>query len=211
MTSPDTYFSHARPEMRQLVPEAADRLLEIGCSSGLFSASLRRPGRILWGIEPNSTAAKSAAERLDRVIQSPIEDAVQELQDASMDCVIANDVLEHLVDPWATLRLLRRVLAPGGSFVASIPNIRHVGVIKSLWVDGRWDYADEGILDRTHLRFFTPATMREMFASTGYQVEVCVGINGEPLPLKFALLSRMLCREPGQMGYRQFGLRARLA
>jgi 2-polyprenyl-3-methyl-5-hydroxy-6-metoxy-1,4-benzoquinol methylase len=78
-------------------------------------------------------------------------------------------VLEHTRDPWNVLARYRRLLKPGGQVIASIPNIRFYAIIARLMFN-RWGYRDSGILDRTHLRFFTLATMREMFAQAGYRV-----------------------------------------
>ena len=86
------------------------------------------------------------------------------------DCVIFADVLEHLVDPWAAVRQAREMLAPGGALVVSIPNVLHHAVVKDL-LRGRFDYRDAGVLDRTHLRFFTAATARELVEQAGFRVE----------------------------------------
>ena len=97
--------------------------------------------------------------------------------DERFDCVVLNDVLEHMVDPGSALVAARRFVAPGGYVVASIPNIRYFPVVHQLVFKDRWDYADWGVLDRTHLRFFTVSTMIEMFERAGYQVARTHGIN----------------------------------
>ena len=86
-----------------------------------------------------------------------------------MDCLIFGDVLEHLVDPWAGLARSARLVRDGGQILACIPNIQHYSVIVNL-LRGRWDYQDEGLLDRTHLRFFTLASIRDLFVRAGLQV-----------------------------------------
>lgn len=83
--------------------------------------------------------------------------------------MILADVLEHLADPWETLRQVRRVLAPGGTVVASIPNVRHWQVVRDL-LEGRWEYAEAGILDRTHRWFFTRRSLARLFEETGFTV-----------------------------------------
>ena len=88
------------------------------------------------------------------------------------DVIIFGDVLEHLVDPWKLLEKLRKLMAVNGACIACIPNIGHWSIHKQL-LSGRWDYADAGLLDRTHLRFFTQATMREMFTGAGFSVVKC--------------------------------------
>lgn len=89
---------------------------------------------------------------------------------ARYDCMVFNDVLEHMVDPWAALRETRDRLTDRGCVVASIPNVRHLILLIPLVWKGQWHYDDTGILDRTHLRFFTKQSMRELFESTGYEV-----------------------------------------
>src|SRR6185436_7844996 len=89
------------------------------------------------------------------------------LAPASLDCIVCADVLEHLRDPERALRLLLRYLAPDGLLVASIPNVRHASVLLPLLVEGRFRYQDEGILDRTHLRFFTLHEIVELLTRAG--------------------------------------------
>jgi 2-polyprenyl-3-methyl-5-hydroxy-6-metoxy-1,4-benzoquinol methylase len=109
-----------------------------------------------------------AATRLDGVINGRFPD---DAPDRAFDCVVFNDVLEHLDDPWRVLRETSSLVAPGGSVVASIPKVRHYSVLLPLALHGRWTYRDSGILDRTHVRFFTRATMVELFETTGWRVE----------------------------------------
>lgn len=92
------------------------------------------------------------------------------------DAIFFIDVLEHVLDPWSLLRHAKGDLAPGGRVVAAIPSIQYAPVVRQL-LRGRWDYADTGTLDRTHLRFFTRDTMIEMFMGAGYVVERCEGVN----------------------------------
>lgn len=99
------------------------------------------------------------------------------------DCIILADVLEHLEDPLSTLRRLRGYLSPKGIVVASIPNVRYYGVINML-VEGRWKYEDSGILDRTHLRFFTRKEMESLFRDAGFEI---TGICGNLDPAYHSL------------------------
>ena len=177
------YHSHERPQMRRHVPVAARRVLDVGCGDGAFAAGLRAERREtgqqleIWGLELSPEAAARARERLDHVLCGPAEAQVAELPAAHFDCIVLNDVLEHLAWPEDLLRGLHRTLAPGGRLVASIPNVRHFPHVWNLAVHGDWEYRDEGILDRTHLRFFTRASMRTLFARAGFRLVTQEGIN----------------------------------
>ena len=113
--------------------------------------------------------AREAAGRLDRVVVGNIESMPLPREAAPYDCIVLGDILEHLLDPWKLLERLREVLAPGGSVVASIPNVQHYRVVRSL-LAGRWEYRRQGILDRTHLRFFTRKSLPALFEGAGYAV-----------------------------------------
>jgi methionine biosynthesis protein MetW len=150
-------YENARPEVQALVPSTATRILDLGCSSGALGAALReRQGASVVGIELDPSYAADAAERLDRVIVADVEQAA--LAPAALgrfDCLIAADVLEHLRDPWSTLTALATLLDPGGTAVISLPNVRYWETLFQLGVRGTWPLRDEGIFDRSHLRWFT--------------------------------------------------------
>lgn len=177
------YFDHPRPQMRAFVPATARVILDVGCGAGAFAAGLREERRAagheleIWGLELDAAAAAAAAAVLDHVWQGGVEDLVGRLPDAHFDCICCNDVLEHLAWPDRALRDLRRVLKPEGVVVASIPNVRSFANVWDLVVRGSWSYADEGILDRTHLRFYTRASMADLFAAGGYRLLRQEGIN----------------------------------
>lgn len=169
--------------MRAFVPAKARRVLDVGCGAGAFARGLREERLALgqqlevWGLELAPDAAAQAAGTLDRVLVGTVEDTIEQLPAAHFDCICCNDVLEHLAWPERALRGLRGKLAPGGVVVASIPNVRFFGNVWDLVVHGAWSYADEGILDRTHLRFFTRSSMRELFDAAGYRLLRQEGIN----------------------------------
>ncbi|MCP4144095.1 MAG: class I SAM-dependent methyltransferase [bacterium] len=177
MSSPG-YFNHPRPELVCYLPANAVRVLDVGCGEGTFSVGLKEKQKLeTWGMEIDEESASIAATRLDQVLTGDAVLLAAELPDAYFDCIFCNDILEHLVDPDKLLNILKTKLAPGGRLVTSVPNVRHFWTVWDLFFRGRWDYSDEGILDRTHLRFFTKSTMGELFADCGYRVESVVGLH----------------------------------
>jgi len=172
------YFNHPRPELVCYLPEDAVRILDVGCGEGTFSVGLTEKQKLeTWGMEIDEESASVAATRLDHVLTGDAVLLADELPDAYFDCIFCNDILEHLVNPEKLLNILKTKLAPGGRLVTSVPNVRHFWTVWDLFFCGRWDYSDEGILDRTHLRFFTKSTMFELFADCGYRVESVVGLH----------------------------------
>jgi 2-polyprenyl-3-methyl-5-hydroxy-6-metoxy-1,4-benzoquinol methylase len=209
-----SYYEQSRPEVRPFIPSDTLRVLEIGCSEGGFMAGLKaeRAGIYAVGIEPFAAAASKAARVFDRLVQAPVEQALEQLAgEPAFDCVVANDVLEHLVDPWVVLQGISRHLAPNGCVVASLPNVRHWPTLNALFLQGRWDYEESGVLDRTHLRFFTRHSLPELFERGGLALTTCTGVNAQELPWKIALINRLLAGRFDDTRYRQFVCVARRA
>jgi SAM-dependent methyltransferase len=174
---PADYFEWSRPEMLPFVPTNCRRILDVGCGVGAFGASLKQTREVeVWGVEPISSAAEKAAERLDHVVVGPFNPEIA-LPGATFDCVVFNDVLEHMPAPEEALRYARILLAPGGTVVASIPNIRSFPTIWQLMFHARWEYEDAGILDKTHLRFFTKSSIVNLFEREEYALQSVCGIN----------------------------------
>jgi SAM-dependent methyltransferase len=173
------YFENRRDEMLQFVPFSAHRILDVGCGKGTFARALKEARLAeVWGIEIDPVAAASAAIHLDRVETGEVNDVVGRLAEAFFDCVVFNDILEHLAQPAETLGRVRRILAPGAVVVASIPNVRYIGNLYELVVRGDWKYTSSGILDHGHLRFYTRRSLPRLFGSAGYDLERIEGING---------------------------------
>ncbi|MEI7605831.1 MAG: methyltransferase domain-containing protein [Rhodospirillaceae bacterium] len=193
MSQPLAYHAATRREVAALLPAFSERVLEIGCGTGATLGFLKQEGRCAWtgGVELSPAAAAEAT--LDRSWCGNIETLDLELPPESLDAVLCLDVLEHLADPWAVVSRLAGLLKPGGVLVASIPNVRHYKVALGLLLDGRWDYQDNGILDRTHLRFFVRSTAIELLSRGGLRVEECQPL----LPLKKGKLKWWLHRLSG--------------
>jgi 2-polyprenyl-3-methyl-5-hydroxy-6-metoxy-1,4-benzoquinol methylase len=173
-----TYYQSERPEMLKFLPAGASRFLELGCGEGAFSAAIKqRFDAECWAMEYNSVAAEKAARVLDRVLVGDADQHIDELPDHYFDAIVCNDVLEHLAYPWVTLERLRPKLRAGGVVVASIPNIRFLPALSRIIFNRDFPLDDDGIFDRTHLRFFTRKSIRRMFNTAGYELNVVKGIN----------------------------------
>jgi 2-polyprenyl-3-methyl-5-hydroxy-6-metoxy-1,4-benzoquinol methylase len=181
-----SYYSYERPELVAEVPQGTQRLLDIGCGEGAMSAAIRRDRgvREIWGVEIVEDVAEKARKNpaIDRFLAGNIEELVHDLPESYFDCIVAGDVLEHLVDPWATLAELRKRLKPGGRIISSIPNIRNFSFLAQLVFGGRFRYKESGVMDRTHLRFFARKDMVDLFAGAGFE-----GVRVSPARKKGAL------------------------
>ncbi|MBS1848924.1 MAG: class I SAM-dependent methyltransferase [Actinobacteria bacterium] len=183
----DVYAVIPRPELLPYLPKDLGSVLDVGCSRGGFGPTLRShlgPDASIIGVEAVAESARvaRAGGAFNEVIDGYFPDALAD-DDRRFDLITFNDVLEHLVDPWDALRACHDLLEPGGLVGAVIPSIRYAPVVWEL-IRGRWDYADDGTLDRTHLRFFTRATAAEMFTDCGYVVETCAMAN--PITTKWS-------------------------
>lgn len=164
------YFSRARTEIEPLLPAGLtqQRVLEIGCSQGHTLEWLKKIGFCGWaaGVEPYAELQASPGS-IDQFFKLDIEKSLPELPTGSMDLILCLDVLEHLVNPWETVRRLDSLLKPGGLWIISVPNLRNYHILIDLAFKGRFNYTESGILDRTHLRFFTRSSAVALIESTG--------------------------------------------
>lgn len=169
---PQAYYQSARKEILPLLPPGRMKILDLGCGEGATLAWLKGIDRCAEGvgIELSESAALQAREIVDRVIVADIERDELAFPADYFDCLLCLDVLEHLQDPWRVLRKLIGWLKANGTVVASIPNVRYKSVVLDLVLRGRFDYQDAGVLDRTHLRFFTRASSISLLESAGLTV-----------------------------------------
>jgi 2-polyprenyl-3-methyl-5-hydroxy-6-metoxy-1,4-benzoquinol methylase len=166
-------YANPRDEVTVLVPAGARRILDVGCSTGEMGAALRARGHVVTGLELDPHLAGAARSRLEHVVEADVEALAASgttVAGGPFDCVVFADVLEHLRDPWAVVRWGAEQVAPGGSLVVSVPNIRHAKTFWALLVRRRWPYDPVGIFDRTHLRFFTRRNLPELLQSTGFEI-----------------------------------------
>jgi 2-polyprenyl-3-methyl-5-hydroxy-6-metoxy-1,4-benzoquinol methylase len=169
---PAAYFANAPTGIVERLGTGSDSaVLELGCGAGGTGRALLAAGKAgrYVGIELSQAAAQKAAEALTEVLVGDVEVMDLTAFKGQFDALIVSEVLEHLTDPWTTLAKLVSCLKPGGEVVASSPNVAHWTALKTLAM-GRFDYEDKGRMDRTHLRWFTPATFRELFEGAGVEV-----------------------------------------
>lgn len=170
----DRYFATARHDVLAHIPGKPARVLEIGCGQGSTMAELRKREGVTFavGVELDPASAKVAEAQFDTVFVSAVETAQFEeaIAPGTLDLVLCLDVLEHLVDPWTVVRRVTPLLAPGGRLYISVPNVRNWKFLARLFFKGDFRYRDSGILDRTHLRFFTRETAMALAGTGGLTV-----------------------------------------
>ncbi len=198
------YFDCGRDELLPFIPRGAQRILDVGCASGLFGERLKRELQAeCWGVEPAAKAAELARTRLDKVIHGFFSPDLQ-LPPASFDLICFNDVLEHIPEPVSTLQYARTLLRPGGRVFASLPNFRYITNIMRLLVKNEATYLDHGIMDRTHLRIFTKPSIPPFFAEGGFQVERIEGINSTESMFRFRMLEALTFGAIADMRWLQY-------
>jgi 2-polyprenyl-3-methyl-5-hydroxy-6-metoxy-1,4-benzoquinol methylase len=172
-------YDFERRDVLEFIPRGIKTVADIGCGSGAFGRVLReeRAPLEMWALEPDVSSAQAAQAHFDRVIVGRFPEDASALPSGMFDCVVFNDVLEHMIEPERALLEAKRLLAPEGIVVASIPNIRYVGVLGPLLFRDRFEYTELGILDRTHVRFFTRSSIVELFQKLGYQIHFVAGVG----------------------------------
>ena len=160
-------------------------LLDVGAADGLLSRRFAERGFRVTGIECDPAAAQAGARWCERMVVANLDREVPRLETV-YHAIVYGDVLEHLADPLRVLTDLTRVLAPDGAVVLSVPNVAHFVIRLSLLV-GKFDYLDRGILDHTHLRFFTERSLRALVADAGLRIE---RFTATPAPLYQLLPTR---------------------
>ncbi|WP_250125056.1 class I SAM-dependent methyltransferase [Chroococcidiopsis sp. CCMEE 29] len=164
--------NHSLRKMLRLVGENK-RVIDFGCATGYFSQLLTKKGCRVTGVEFNPDAAKFAEQYCEQVIVADLDlvSLAEILPSHTFDVAIFGDILEHLRDPWKILKETQQLLKSEGYVVASLPNIAH-GAIRLALLQGRFEYTALGILDNTHLRFFTRKTVEDLFERSGYFLDI---------------------------------------
>lgn len=216
------YFDRARTEILPHLPDPCRRILDLGCGTGATVEAVRAARALDWagGAELDREAAATARARLDRVWEGDVADAAfaAEIPEGSLDAILCLDILEHLPWPWALVDRLAPLLRPGGRLIVSVPNIRHWRFVWRLFFRGDFRYTDAGLLDRTHLRFFTRETAAELAARGGLDLVHCgsatcyrprdirgilIRIFGAPMEAILAKQFLVIAERPPAAGSRQ--------
>lgn len=172
------YCRQPQPEVLRFIPAVVQRVLDLGCGEGTFSAKIKdRTGAEVWGIESDEQAAQRASAVIDHVLVGAADQRTADLPDAYFDVIICNDVLERLVDPGATLTQLRGKLRAEGIVIAVVPNFRFLPALSLVLFRKDFPQEDFGTFDRTYLRFFTRKSIKRLFRKTGFAVQRVEGLN----------------------------------
>jgi 2-polyprenyl-3-methyl-5-hydroxy-6-metoxy-1,4-benzoquinol methylase len=167
---PASYYGQERPELVALLPAELGRVLDVGCGSGGVGRAIRPRATRLVGVELDAAAAEEARETYDRVLVGDVGESLPELGER-FDTILAYDVLEHLRDPLPVLRTLRLLAAPDALLHVSVPNARHVSLVRDLVFRGTFGYTEWGHRDSTHLRWLTRRDLVALLEDAGWSVE----------------------------------------
>lgn len=203
----DLYYQELREDMLPFIPLECKTILEVGCGAGNFGRQLKaRQGAEVWGVEPNPEAASEAGKVLDKVINDFFTRSV-ELPEKYFDCIIFNDVLEHTPNPWDCLEYSRELLKKDSSacLVASVPNFRYIKNLYEILIQGDFRYVKAGILDKTHLRFFTLKSIYRLFDETRFDIISIKGIHPSVHPA-FRMLNAVTFNSLDDMKYFQYAV-----
>ena len=181
------YHDLRRQELLNLIPTSAKQILDCGCGTGELGKAIKKRQKChITGIELNKEAFRLAEQNLDLAFCDNLNRHDPALHNQRYDCIIFGDILEHLISPWWVLIRFQKVLADGGTIVASIPNVAHSKVINQLQ-RGIFRYEAAGLLDITHLRFFTKTTIFQLFYKAGLKVVDCTPYPSDENPLQYLI------------------------
>jgi len=176
MAKPAVYYEGRRTDVIPFLPKQYTKVLEIGCGEGRFRKNLHEECEY-WGVEPVKPIAEKAQTVLDKVLIGTYDEVIDDIPDDYFDLVICNDVIEHMVDHTFFYRTISKKVKPSAYMVGAIPNVRFLPNLYNLLRKKDWEYTEEGILDKTHLRFFTKKSIERDFKTYNFTIEEFNGIN----------------------------------
>jgi len=199
---PQEYYQKDRQEIAEYISVGDNCVLDVGCGEASFGNLLKVSGKAKYvvGIEKNREIASKAKKKIDEIVIGNIEEIIIPEPYGKYDYIVANDVLEHLVDPWNAIKSLRNSLKDNGVMVFSVPNIRNWTVLLPLLVYGKWEYKEHGILDSTHLRFFTKDSCREIVKKLNLKL-LSIDPAGSRIARKFNYLKLNMLEELTALQY----------
>jgi methionine biosynthesis protein MetW len=181
-------YDNYREDILPFIPKIAKTILDVGCGTGKLLRVLKDQNKVCYGIEKDEDAFRIARQNAYTVINKRIEDAFDLIPDNYFDVILLLDVLEHLVDPRMVLQKLKSKLSPDGILVSSIPNLRYYHNFIDLIVKKEFNYTEYGVMDASHLKFFTYKSIVKLFEDADYTVIQQEGINPTPSK-KFRILN----------------------
>ncbi len=176
MVESSVYHEGIRSEVIEFIPQKYSKVLEIGCGKGGFRVNVSNDCEY-WGVEPYEEVANIAKKNLDKVLVGTFDNVSDDLPDNYFDLIICNDVIEHMVDHHIFYNQIKNKCVKGAYMIGSIPNVRYIKNLHEVLIKKDWGYKDEGILDRTHLRFFTLKSIKRDFLHNQFDIEKLNGIN----------------------------------
>lgn len=204
------YFESSRSEMVQFITHPPKRSIEFGCSSGGFSETLKNKFNCeTWGIDMDQQSVDIARKKIDKVFMGNAFELVEQLPENYFDYLICNDFIEHLHSPDLFFKKARRCLTSDAVMVCSLPNVRHWKHFNRYLFLKDWKYKKSGILDHTHLRFFTRKSMIRSIGEWGFEIEKIKGIRPTKSPF-FYIFTLLTLNFIWDMRYLQYGFRARI-
>lgn len=203
------YYRNSRPDLAPLIPAHVQTALDVGCGTGEFAKDLQKSrGAEVWGIELRADVAAVAEKSLFKVFAGDATEILPTLPNGYFDLITFNDVLEHTVEPEKVLHAAGPLLTPNGVVLVSLPNLRFWNDFRRLAWHGEFEYVDKGVLDWTHLRFFTKKSIPEFFRRAGFRIVRMEGLN--PTPSRSLKIANFLTfKRFEDCRYLQFGMIAR--
>lgn len=176
MSIKEIYFKNERNDMFQFLPGKIEKCIEFGCSQGLFSKKIKElHGAECWGVDIDADSIKIAEKNLDKTFHGDALEVLKMLPENYFDCVICNDFLEHLPYPEIFIEKISNSMKNNSYLIASVPNVRSWSNVLEFILFKDWKYKESGILDKTHLRFYTLKSFKRFLTECGLKIDLFAG------------------------------------